>query len=56
VFFLAWVTIAWCPQVTVAPELSNKNVLVKGIPLKGTGRIDLGGQTPPMLKTGERLE
>jgi len=23
---------AWCAQVTVAPELKRKNVLVKGIP------------------------
>jgi len=30
--FFALTTIAWCAQVTVAPELRRKNVLVKGIP------------------------
>jgi hypothetical protein len=30
--FLDPATIAWCAQVTVAPELKRKNVLVKGIP------------------------
>jgi len=30
--FFARTIIAWCAQVTVAPELRRKNVLVKGIP------------------------
>jgi len=30
--FFARTIIAWCAQVTVAPELKRKNVLVKGIP------------------------
>lgn len=30
--FFARTTIAWCAQVTVAPELKRKKVLVKGIP------------------------
>jgi len=30
--FFARIIIAWCAQVTVAPELRRKNVLVKGIP------------------------
>jgi hypothetical protein len=30
--FFALTIIAWCAQVTVAPELKRKNVLVKGIP------------------------
>jgi hypothetical protein len=29
---LALTIIAWCAQVTVAPELNKKNVLVNGIP------------------------
>ena len=30
--FFARTSIAWCAQVTVAPELRRKNVFVKGIP------------------------
>jgi hypothetical protein len=30
--FFARIMIAWCAQVTVAPELKRKSVLVKGIP------------------------
>jgi hypothetical protein len=30
--FFARTIIAWCAQVTVAPELKRKNVFVKGIP------------------------
>jgi hypothetical protein len=40
----------------VAPELSNKKVLVNGIPPIETGIIATGGQTPPILKTGDILE
>jgi hypothetical protein len=30
--FFALTIMAWCAQVTVAPELKRKKVLVKGIP------------------------
>ena len=30
--FFVRTMMAWCAQVTVAPELKRKNVLVKGIP------------------------
>ena len=30
--FFARTSIAWCAQVTVAPELKRKNALVKGSP------------------------
>jgi hypothetical protein len=48
--------IAWCAQVTVAPELNKKKVLVKGIPEVLIGLIASGGHTPPILKTGAKLE
>jgi len=54
--FFARTIIAWCAQVTVAPELKRKNVLVKGIPEVWIVWIASGGQTPPKLKTGDRLE
>lgn len=52
---LALTIIAWCAQVTVAPELNKKNVLVSGIPEVWIGLISSGGQTPPILKTGAKL-
>jgi len=48
--------IAWCAHVTVAPELKRKNVFVKGIPEVWIVWIATGGQTPPKLKTGDKLE
>jgi hypothetical protein len=54
--FFARTIIAWCAQVTVAPELRRKNVLVKGIPEVWIVWIASGGQTPPKLKTGDKLE
>jgi hypothetical protein len=47
---------AWCAQVIVAPELKRKNVLVKGIPEVWIVWIASGGQTPPRLKAGDKLE
>jgi len=47
--FFALTIIAWCAQVTVAPELKRKNVLVKGIPEVWIVWIASGGQTPPKL-------
>jgi len=54
--FFARTIIAWCAQVTVAPELKRKNVLVKGIPDVWIVWIASGGHTPPKLKTGDKLE
>jgi len=54
--FFALTTIAWCAQVTVAPELRRKNVLVKGIPEVWIVWTASGGHTPPKLKTGDKLE
>ena len=54
--FFARTIIAWCAQVTVAPELKRKNVLVKGIPDVWIVCIASGGHTPPKLKTGDKLE
>jgi hypothetical protein len=47
--FFARTIIAWCAQVTVAPELKRKNVLVRGIPDVWIVWIASGGQTPPKL-------
>jgi len=47
--FFALTMIAWCAQVTVAPELRRKNVLVKGIPEDPIVWIASGGHTPPKL-------
>ena len=49
-------SMAWCAQVTVAPELKRKNVFVKGIPEVWIVWIASGGHTPPKLKTGDKLE
>jgi hypothetical protein len=54
-FFARTIT-AWCAQVIVAPELKRKNVLVKGIPEVWIVWIASGGQTPPRLKAGDKLE
>jgi len=54
--FFARTIIAWCAQVTVAPELKRKNVLVKGIPEVWIVWIASGGHTPPKLYTGDKLE
>ena len=40
----------------MAPELKNKNVFVKGSPEVCIVSITSGGQTPPMLYTGAKLE
>jgi len=47
--FFARTIMAWCAQVTVAPELKRKNVFVKGIPEVWIVTIASGGQTPPKL-------
>ena len=47
--FFALTIIAWCAQVTVAPELKRKNVLVRGIPEVCIVWIASGGHTPPKL-------
>ena len=54
--FFALTIIAWWAQVTVAPELKRKNVFVNGIPDVWIVWIASGGQTPPKLKTGDKLE
>jgi len=54
--FFARIIIAWWAQVTVAPELKRKNVLVKGIPDVWIVSNASGGQTPPKLKVGDKLE
>ena len=54
--FFALTIIAWWAQVTVAPELKRKNVFVSGIPEVCIVSIPSGGQIPPKLKTGDRLE
>ena len=48
--------IEWWHQVTVAPELNKKKLFVKGIPKVGIVVVSLGGQTPPILNTGDKLE
>jgi len=54
--FLAPATIAWCAQVTLAPELNNITVFNKGISQAlNTGTFS-GGQTAPISKVGDKLE
>jgi len=49
-------TIAWCAQVTVAPELNKIIVFNKGT-FQGFKTIkNAGGQTPPIAKLGLKLE
>jgi len=54
--FFCCTIIAWCAQVTVAPELKRKKVLVKGIPEVWIVWTASGGHTPPKLKAGDKLE
>ena len=54
--FFARTIKAWCAQVTVAPELNKKPVLVKGSPDVWIVSIPIGGQIPPILKAGDKLE
>lgn len=54
--FLSPATIAWCDQVTVAPELSSIIVFKKGICQASKGSIPIGGQTDPNSGVGETLE
>jgi len=53
--FLAPQTIAWCAQVTVAPEVSKSAVFNKGTPQGLNVSSPLGGQTPPKTMEGLRL-
>ena len=48
--------IAWCDQVTVAPERSKISVFKKGISQQLKGSIPFGGQIAPTSIVGERLE
>jgi len=49
-------TIAWCAQVTDAPELSNKMVLSSGISQALKVVKKAGGQIPPSTGEGLKLE
>ena len=44
--------IAWCAQVTVAPESSRIRVLRNGMPQVGTGSMPSGGQEVAMVIGG----
>lgn len=56
VCFLARARRAWCAQVIVAPEVSRRNVFVKGTVYVFIVLIAFGGHTPPMLCAGAILE
>jgi len=47
---------AWWALVTVAPEVSKIKVFNKGTPHGLIISIPAGGHTPPILKTGDKLE
>ena len=51
--FLYPATIAWWAQVTLAPEDKSNIVFTNGKPQGLIATICVGGQTPPILKTGE---
>ena len=46
---LVVLAIAWCAQVTVAPESSRISVLRNGMPQVGTGSMPSGGQEVAMV-------
>jgi len=56
VCFFALAKIAWWAHVTVAPDVNKIKVFVKGTVYVFITVIALGGQTPPILCTGEMLE
>ena len=53
--FLFPLIIAWCVQVTVAPELNKTTVFNKGIENGFNGSTPLGGQTAPISTVGTKL-
>ena len=56
VCFFALILIAQWAYVNVAPELNKNIVFVKSISETLIGDIASGGQTPPILKVGDKLE